>query len=264
MIDSHAHLTDKAFKNDDELLARAKSAGVKYILTLGYDTESSESCLPYARDNGGVFFAAGVHPSRCKEVDNGVIDRLSALTDDKKCVAVGEIGLDYHYAEYDEARQAEAFKKQIELAYEKGLPFIVHSREASKDVTDIIGDAAKRGLTKNGFLLHCYSESKECAEFYAACNGSFAFGGSSTYKNAKKDDIIRSIPLDRIFCETDCPYLTPEPLRGKRNEPANVAIVYEKVAGVYGITVEQLAERVRDNFFSLFKKADRTQTLFNL
>lgn len=261
MIDSHAHLTDKAFNGDVDLLKRASNAGLKHILTLGYNMPSSEDSMLFARENSGVFFAAGVHPSNCEQVDNGAISRLLELADDEKCVAIGEIGLDYHYANYDKEKQAQAFKSQIEVAYEKDLPFIVHSREASKDVTDIIRDAHKRGLTKRGFLLHCYSESKESAEFYAACNGYFAFGGSTTYKNAKKEDIIRSIPLDRLLCETDCPYLTPEPLRGKRNEPANVTLVYEKIADVCGLSVEKLAEITSDNFFELFKKADKNQTL---
>lgn len=261
MIDSHAHLTDKAFYGDEDLLKRARAAGLQYILTLGYDMSSSEQCLLFARENRGVFFAAGVHPSDCKRLDSGAISRLFEIVDDKKCVAVGEIGLDYHYAGYDKEMQAKAFKIQTEIAYDKGVPFVVHSREASKDVTDVIKDAHKRGLTKNGFLMHCYSESKESAEIYAACNGYFAFGGSTTYKNAKKEEIIRSIPLDRLLCETDCPYLTPEPFRGRRNEPAYVKLVYEKIAGVCGLSVERLVEITNDNFFGLFKKADKNQTL---
>ena len=255
MIDSHAHLTDKAFAGDDGVLSRAKAAGVKEVVTLGWNAESSEQAMRFAEKHEGVYFAAGVHPSDCEEFDNGVIDRLLKTFQSKKCIAVGEIGLDYHYLPYDEQKQKETFKKQIEIAYGAGLPFIVHSREASKDVTDIIRESAERGLTGRGFLMHCYSESKESAKEYLKRGAYFAFGGAVTFKNAKKEDVVRAIPLDRVLCETDCPYMAPVPMRGKVNEPAYVAFVYEKLAEIYGITVEKLAGITEENFHALF---DRT------
>ena len=255
MIDSHAHLTDKAFACDDGVLLRAKNAGVNTVVTLGWNVESSEQAMRFAEENEGVYFASGVHPSDCEEFDNGVIDRLLKTFQSKKCIAVGEIGLDYHYLPYDEQKQKDAFKKQIEIADGLNFPFIVHSREASKDVTDIIRESAEKGLIRRGFLMHCYSESKESAQEYLKRGAYFAFGGAVTFKNAKKDDIVRSIPPDRVLCETDCPYMAPVPMRGKVNEPAYDAFVYEKLAEIYGISVEKLAELTEENFHRLFERA---------
>lgn len=252
MIDSHAHLTDKAFASDPEVLSKAKAAGINTVVTLGWNIASSEECLDLAEKNDGVLFAAGVHPSDCKEFDNGVIARLFNTFKSEKCIALGEIGLDYHYETNDYDLQKEVFKKQIRSACDAELPFIVHSREASRDVTDIITESDKTGLIKKNFLMHCYSESKEAAAIYLKHGAYFAFGGAVTFKNAKKEDIIRSIPIDRVLCETDCPYMAPVPLRGTVNEPANVRYVYEKLADVYGVAIEKFVEIVRENFFNLF------------
>ena len=252
MIDSHAHLTDKAFVNDPDVLARAKVAGINTVVTLGWNIDSSEKCRELSERSEGVLFAGGVHPSDCKEFDNGVIARLFEIFKSEKCIALGEVGLDYHYDTNDFDLQKEVFKKQIEISCEAGLPFIVHSREASRDVVDIITESDKLGLIKKKFLMHCYSESKETAAIYLKHGAYFAFGGAVTFKNAKKEDIIRSIPIDRVLCETDCPYMAPVPLRGTVNEPANVRYVYEKLADVYGVATEKFVEIVRENFYNLF------------
>jgi len=255
MIDSHAHLTDKAFLNDEEVLNRAADVGVETILTLGWNIESSEQSRAFAEKNDGIFCACGVHPSDCEEFDDGVISRLLKCFESKKCIAVGEIGLDYHYGSINKEKQKEVFKKQIEIAASLGLPFIVHSRDASADVVSIIEEAAKAGLIKKGFLMHCYSESLESARIYLKYGAYFAFGGAITFKNAKKEEIIRSIPLNRILFETDCPYMAPVPLRGTVNEPANVKFVYEKAASIYGIDVNELERIVKNNFYELFDRA---------
>lgn len=252
MIDSHAHLTDKAFDGDAGVLARAKEAGVNTVVTLGWNIDSSEKSRDYAEKNEGVLCSCGVHPSDCKEFDNGVIARLFETFKSKKCIALGEIGLDYHYDTNDYDLQKQVFMRQIEIAHEAALPFIVHSRDASKDVTDIITESDKRGLLKKGFLMHCYSESKESAAVYLKHGAYFAFGGAITFRNAKKEDIIRSIPIERVLCETDCPYMAPVPLRGTVNEPKNVRFVYEKLADIYGVELGRFKEIVRGNFYRLF------------
>ena len=255
MIDSHAHLTDKAFVNDKDVINRAKSVGVKTIVTLGWNISSSEDCRAMAENTSDIYFASGVHPSDCEEFDNGVIARLFKSFESKKCIAEGEIGLDYHYGADKKELQKTVFKKQVEIAKDANLPFVIHSREASGDMVNIVTESDKAGLLQNGFLMHCYSESKECAEIYLKYGAYFAFGGAITFKNAKKEEIIKSIPIDRVLCETDCPYMAPVPLRGTVNEPANVRFVYEKLADIYGVAVEKLVDIVRENFHRLFKRA---------
>lgn len=253
MTDTHAHLTDKAFAGCGEsALLRAEKAGVKRVIVLGWNYASSVESMEFAEKHDGVYFAAGVHPSDCEELDNRLIDRLFDISKHPKCVAIGEIGLDYHYGKDNKELQKIAFERQIELSVKADLPFIVHSREASKDVTDIISSRQKS--LKRGFLMHCYSESKEAAAAYLKAGGYFAFGGAITFKNAKKEELIRSIPLGRVMCETDCPYMAPVPLRGTVNEPANVAIVYRKMAEIYGVLSDSFCKTAERNVRGLFAK----------
>lgn len=253
MIDTHAHLTDERYGGGKNELARAFSAGVKNVIVVGYDLSSSQKSLEFANENDGVFCAAGVHPSDCETLDNGAIAALIEIFKQKKCVAVGEIGIDKHYGAENVEAQKSAFEKQILLAEKARLPFIVHSREATKEVIDVL--KANKSHLSNGFLMHCYSESKESAKTYLDLGAYFAFGGVITFKNAKKDDIIRSLPADRIMFETDCPYMAPVPHRGETNEPAFVKYVYEKAAEILGVSVEKLSEIAANNAQSLFKKA---------
>ena len=255
MIDTHAHLTDDVFCGGEEEYVKALNAGVSTIFTIGYNLPSSVKAAEFACAHERAFFAAGVHPSDCESYDNGLIEALIPVLNNKKCVAVGEIGLDFHYGKEDEIKQLETFESQIMLADKLSLPFIVHSREASKTVCDIICSHARRGVIKNGFLMHCYSESREQAANYLDAGGYFAFGGAITFKNAKKEDIIRYIPRDRIMCETDCPYMAPVPHRGEKNQPAFVALVYEKIAEIYGTNVKDLEKQIAFNVAKLFKKA---------
>lgn len=253
MIDTHAHIVDSAFFDVEEVLSRAENCGVKNVFVIGSDLDSSLKAAAFAKTHNSCFFAAGVHPSDCETFDNRLIDGLLPLFVEEKCVAVGEIGVDFHYGADNREKQIEVFKKQIELANEFSLPFIVHSRDASAVVAQTITE--NKGLISNGFLMHCYSESKEQAKRYLDAGGYFAFGGAVTFKNAKKEDIIRYIPQDRVLCETDCPYMAPVPHRGERNEPAFVVEVYKKLAEIYGVDLQAFEERVNLNAATLFKKA---------
>lgn len=251
MTDTHAHLTDKAFLGIEEsVLLKANQAGVKRIIVPGWNILSSIDSIKFAEQHDNVFFAVGVHPSDCEELDNELIARLFEMTKHPKCVGIGEIGLDYHYGKDNVEAQKNAFKAQIELAIKADLPFIVHSREASKDVTDIISSYA--GDIKRGFLMHCYSESKEAAANYLKIGGYFAFGGAISFKNAKKEEIISSLPSGRVMCETDSPYMAPVPFRGSVNEPANVSIVYEKMAEIYNVPLSVFIKTVERNIRGLF------------
>lgn len=250
MIDTHAHLSDKVYDNVAVVIKRAKQDGVKKIITVGYDNFSSEKGQAISDEYSGIFFTAGIHPSECQRLDNGAIDRLLPLFSHKKCLAVGEIGLDYHYGKDCKDEQKELFISQLKLAKRVDLPVVIHSREATQDMLEIL--TANKDCLPNGFLMHCYSESAESAKEYLKLGAYFAFGGAITFKNAKKEDVIKSIPKDRILCETDCPYMSPVPYRGQVNEPNRVALVYQKLAKVYEEEIEEVILRVRANAVRFF------------
>ena len=258
MIDTHAHLTDSRYQNPLELIQRASQAGVNKIITVGYHLQSSVESARIAEQNENVFFTAGVHPSDCETLDNSVIAQLIPLLKREKCLAVGEIGLDYHYGKDNKEEQKIAFNKQLEIAGELNLSVVIHSREATQDMLSILSKHAPN--LKKGFLMHCYSESAESAREYLKLGAYFAFGGAITFKNAKKEDIIKSIPIDRVVCETDCPYMTPVPYRGQLNEPQRVREVYIKMAEVYGLPLEDFIKIVAKNasrFFCESKLGER-------
>lgn len=250
MIDTHAHLTDRAYQNEKLLIESAKEAGVNKIITVGCNEETSFKGKEIADKYDNVFFTVGVHPSDCESVDNALIDRLLPLFKHEKCLAVGEIGLDYHYGKDNKERQKQVFKMQIELAIKLNLPIIIHSREATKDMLEILTFYASQ--LKRGFLMHCYSESAESAKEYLKLGAYFAFGGAITFKNAKKEDIIKSIPIERVLCETDCPYMSPVPYRGQINEPKRVAIVYQAMADIYQLEANKFAKIVANNAVNFF------------
>ncbi|HBK02538.1 MAG TPA: hydrolase TatD [Clostridiales bacterium] len=250
IIDTHTHLSDPRYLNVAETLSAFKAFGGEFIIDVGFDKDSSLKAAELARSFNDVYFAAGYHPS--EEAKNNDYEVIDGLLSDEKCVAVGEIGLDYHYAGYDKARQRELFERQILLAHKNGLPFIVHSRDASADMLETLSDN-KKYLGK-GFLMHCYSESKEQAMRYLDLGAYFAFGGAITFKNAKKDEVIKALPIDRIMAETDCPYMAPEPFRGTLNEPKNVIYVYRKLSEILDFDIEELSDIIRDNVKRLFTK----------
>ena len=253
LIDSHAHLDDNKYGSYLELLDRFKKAGGKYLIDVGFDLTGSVAARERAASNEGVFFAAGIHPQEAdKEID---LEPITGLLADLRCVAVGEIGLDYHYEPYSSKRQIELFVRQIEIACAAQLPIIIHSRDASRDMLETL--KGNKSLLGNGFLMHCYSESLQQAKNYLDLGGYFAFGGAITFKNAKKDDIIRYIPKDRLLAETDCPYMTPVPHRGKANEPSFITYVYDKIAEIRGESRETTESIIEENFFTFFKRAKR-------
>lgn len=250
IIDTHTHLSDPRYSNVSETLSAFKAFGGEFIIDVGFDKDSSLKAAELAKDFSDVYFAAGFHPS--EEAKNNDYEAIEGLLDGEKCVAVGEIGLDYHYRGFDKTRQRELFERQILLAYKKDLPFIVHSRDASADMLETLSD--NKNYLGKGFLMHCYSESKEQAMRYLDLGAYFAFGGAITFKNAKKDDVVKALPVDRIMAETDCPYMTPEPFRGEINEPKNVIYVYRKLSEILDFDIEELSDIIRGNVKRLFYK----------
>ena len=197
-----------------------------------------------------MFFSAGVHPDEAKTLDNQSIDQLISLASHEKCLAVGEIGFDFYWNKSTEQEQIYAFEKQMEIADHLKRPFVVHSREASAKTVAFLKD--RKSLLKHGFLMHCFSESAETAKVYQDLGGYFSFGGVITFKNAKKDEIIKSISKDRLLTETDAPYLTPHPYRGQVNDSSKVVFVADKMAEILGFEKEQMQDIIRANAKALF------------
>lgn len=251
-IDTHCHLTDDRYKNIEEIISSFKLNKLSLAITVGYDYHSSIKGLEIAKKHKYVYCALGVHPHDCKTLNDKILDDFKKVANDEKVVAIGEIGLDYHYEGFNKDTQKSAFIKQLELAEELKLPVIIHSREATKDINDILQE--KKHLLNCGGIMHCYSESAELVKFYLDLGFHISFAGPITYKNARKTlDAVKKVPLDRILSETDSPYLTPEPLRGELNYPHHVAFIAKKISEELKISENMLCGIIKQNVQKLFK-----------
>ena len=250
MVDSHAHLTDRRIEElIFDIRAGYLASGVNVVVDVGCSIPSSQKALKNAESYNEVYFTAGCHPDDAGSVNTKTLDIIKQLSSHPKCIAVGEIGLDYHYLNFDREIQKSAFISQLDLAVEVQKPVVIHTRDACKDTLDILYKYAPK---LKGFIMHCFSESKETAKILLDLGAYFSFGGVITFKNAKKDEILRSIPLDRIMFETDCPYMAPVPFRGQMNKPEFVSKVYEKASEIYGVSLQELTLKIRSNFERLF------------
>ncbi len=255
-IDAHAHLNDKRLlDNLSEVRSSYLSCDVDLVINSGYDLQSSYVSKEVSEKFDEVYFTAGVHPDSCKTFNSGVYEEIKNLALHKKCVAIGETGVDLHFEPENEKIQLEVFDAQINIASELKLPVVVHSRDACKLTYDFIKE--RLHLLQNGFLLHCFSESAEVAKEYVKIGAYFSFGGVTTFKNAKKDQVIKNIPMDKILTETDCPYMAPVPYRGTLNEPKYVSIIAQKIAEFYSVSTKEFALQVKQNAKTLFKKLAR-------
>ena len=253
LIDTHTHLEDPVYADNISVIRQNYlNDGVSTIINVACSKVTTKQVYERAQQFDEVYFTVGCHPMDAEQVDDDFIKYIDEFSNGKKCLAVGEIGLDYYHKPFDRQVQINAFTRQIEYAIQKNLPIIVHTRNATKDTVDILKAYSKNLSGK--FLMHCYGESKEITKILLDIGGYFAFGGASTFKNYKKHDVIEYLPIDRIMCETDCPYLTPEPHRGKVNEPKNVKYVYEQLAKVKNIDLQTFANCVEQNFKRLFTK----------
>lgn len=250
LFDSHAHLDDEQFEEDREaVIERAVAGGVGYILNAGACMASSARAVQLAQSHAVIYAAVGIHPHSAAAMTDADAEQLLTWAKDPKVVAIGEIGLDYHYDFSPREVQRAVFTRQMELAKVADLPIIVHDREAHADVADLI---RRQGKGLRG-VLHCYSASLEMAREYVKQGFYISIAGPLTFKNAARlPDVVRKIPADRLLIETDCPYLAPHPLRGKRNEPAHVRYVAEKVAELRGISLDEVAALTTDNAKRLF------------
>jgi len=270
-IDVHAHINDSKLIDDvDNVIDRANKAGVKYIVNATCDVKSIKETLELVKKYENVYATLGIHPQAIFEYDDEIEELIYSNKNNQKVIGIGEIGLDYHdmetqiayikqdYPQYENIteeevknKQKEVFIKQIELASKMNLPIVVHSRDATADTLEII--KSKINLLKNKGLIHCFSGSVEVAKEYFKMGFYISVGGSITFKNARCiPDVIRECGIDNVMLETDCPYLSPEPYRGKINEPKNVVLVSDKIAEILDINYRQVEEKTTENAFALF------------
>ena len=254
LIDTHCHLNDeKLLCNADRIVASFKDDGLESAICVGYDMPSSECAVTLAEKFEEIYAAVGVHPHDADTLDDEACQRILELAKHKKVVAIGEIGLDYYYDLSEREVQKSAFAKQIELANQAELPIALHVRDAYEDTRKILFDM--KGYIKNGLLLHCYPGSSEYVKIFDKLDAYYAFGGAITFKNAKHNlESLAVVPKGRLLLETDCPYMTPVPFRGKTNEPKYVSLVAQKAAQVLGMSVEEIEEITTQNAKRLFTR----------
>ena len=247
----HAHLTDKQFEDDLEaVLNSAQETGVTKVVTAGHSLSASLQAVELSKKFDNVFATVGIHPENVEDFTEENLEKISKLTKEEKVVAVGEIGLDYHWTTDTKTLQKEAFIKQLELANRAGLPIVVHSRDAIGDTIEIL----KTYKVKKESLIHCYSGSVESAKILLDLGFSFSFGGVTTFKNAKTAvEVVKSLPIENILVETDCPYLAPVPFRGQRNEPKNIKYICDTIAKIKGLPFDVVAQKTTQNAKRLFK-----------
>lgn len=251
IFDTHAHYDDDAFDGDrDVLLSGMKEAGVEYIVNVGASMASSKRSVELAEKYPFVYAAVGVHPDEVGELDEEKLNRLREWSKHPKVKAIGEIGLDYYWDKEQHNLQKHWFMRQMELAHERQLPMIVHSREAAKDTLDMV--IAAKPLELQG-IIHCYSYSVEQAREYLNMGYYLGIGGVLTFKNAKKlKEVAEYAPLSQIVLETDCPYLAPVPYRGKRNDSSKIAYVAEELAALKQVSVEEVLRITNENGRKLY------------
>ncbi len=238
-FDTHTHLDDEKFAQDRDLVIKMiQDAGVSLAVNVGSDLASSKKSLALAENYDFIYAAVGVHPSEVGDMQDADLKTLAQMASHEKAVAIGEIGLDYHYDEPARDIQKIWFEKQLRLAQELSMPYIIHDRDAHQDTLDIL----KKVGYFNG-VMHCFSGSCEMAKAVLDMGLFISIAGQVTFKNAPKvQEVAKMVPIDRLFVETDSPYLTPEPYRGQRNHSANVRFTCEKIAELKGVSTEMLAK----------------------
>ncbi len=254
LIDSHCHLDFPELAADRAgVLQRAKANGVERMVTISTRVRRFDEIVAIAEENAEVWCSVGTHPHHAHEEPEVTTDDLIQLSAHPRCVAIGEVGLDYHY-EGDYAAQATGFRRHIAASRETGLPLVIHARDADEDVASILEEETGRGAFP--FVLHCFSSGIELARRGLALGGYVSFSGILTFKNsAVIQEVAGFAPADRILVETDAPYLAPVPHRGRPNEPSFVLHTAEKLAEVRGVSPDAIAATTTDNFYRLFSKA---------
>ena len=252
IFDTHAHYDDEAFDGDrEELLGSLQNQGIRAVTNVAASLKSCETTLALAENYDFIYGAIGVHPSETAELDENGMERLEHWCGCKKIRAVGEIGLDYYWEEPDHEIQKKWFVRQLDLARRSRLPVIIHSRDAARDTLDIM---KAEGAGEIGGVIHCFSYTKEMAREYLNMGFYLGIGGVLTFKNGRKlKEVAEYAPMDRIVLETDSPYLSPVPNRGKRNSSLNLPYVVSALAELKGITEEEVILRTTENARRLYR-----------
>ncbi len=253
-IDCHCHLDGETYGSVEGLIIRCEEAGVERIITVGFDVPSSLLAKEYAEKYGGVYFTAGFHPTELKKYKDGDLDIIAGLLAHPKCVALGEIGLDYHYEDTDKSLQKEIFLRQLEIADGMNMPVQIHSRDCAEDMLSLLSQ--NKALLKSGALMHCYSHSTELAPEFLKLGMCFSFGGASTRKGSKKAKrTIASLPEDSILTETDSPYMPPQSIYGTfPNTPLSIPEICASIAYIRGVNAENMSKICEENARRLFRK----------
>ncbi|NPC94934.1 TatD family hydrolase [Bacillus sp. WMMC1349] len=251
LFDTHAHLNAEQYHEDlKEVIARAREEKVEHIVVVGFDRPTINRAMELIEEYEFIYAAIGWHPVDAIDMTDEDLSWIKELSSHEKVVALGEMGLDYHWDKSPKDVQKEVFRKQIALAKEVNLPIVIHNRDATEDVITILRE---EGAEQVGGIMHCFTGSAEIARECIDMNFYISFGGPITFKNAKKPkEVAKQIPIDRVLIETDCPYLTPHPFRGKRNEPSYVKFVAEQIAELKGLTYEEVAAKTTENAKKLF------------
>ncbi len=255
-IDTHAHYDDEAFDSDrDEVILNAHISGTEFIVNNAQDYVTSLRCIELAEKFDFVYAAVGVHPHEAGKVKPAEIEKIESLAQHDKVVAIGEAGLDYHYNFSEPCEQKEIFRANIEISKKVGKPIVVHDREAHADVLEIMNSES---IAPGAAVIHCFSGSAEMAKLVASKGWYFSIGGAATFKNARKIvEALGVIPNELLMLETDCPYMTPEPFRGKRNDSSYIEYTARRIAEIKNISYEELCSITNDNarrFFGIVTK----------
>ena len=258
IFETHAHYDDDAFDEDrDKLLNEVNSEGVEYIVNVGASIESTKSSIALSEKYPFVYAAAGVHPNETGELTDKDMQWLKEQFENKNVIAVGEIGLDYYWDEPDRSIQKKWFESQLLIALEVNKPIIIHSRDAASDTYEILSEYTKKYNEKSKDLspgvIHCYSYGSQMALDYVNMGFYIGVGGVVTFKNSKKlKEVVEAVPIERIVLETDSPYLTPEPHRGKQNNPYNIYYVAKRIAEIKNIELEEVLRQTTANAREIF------------
>ncbi|PPA68519.1 TatD family hydrolase [Jeotgalibacillus proteolyticus] len=251
LFDTHVHLNADQFEEDvEEVIGRAKEAGVEWMTVVGFDTPTINKAIELAEKYNFIYAAVGWHPVDAIDLTDKELAWIEELAQHPKVVAIGETGLDYYWDKSPKEIQQEVFKKQIALAKRVKLPIVIHNRDATQDVVDILRE---ENAAEVGGIMHCYSGSVEIAKQCIEMNFMISLGGPVTFKNAKKPkEVAAEIPLEHLLIETDAPFLAPHPYRGKRNEPAYVKLVAEQIAELKEISYEKVGNQTTENAKRIF------------
>ncbi|PAV28551.1 hydrolase TatD [Virgibacillus profundi] len=251
LFDTHVHLNADQFMEDrEETIQRAFDAGVNYMVVVGFDRKTIPLAIEIAEQNETIYAAVGWHPVDSIDMTDEDLAWIEELSSHPKVVAIGEMGLDYHWDKSPKEIQKEVFRKQIQLAKKVKMPIIIHNREATEDIIEILQEEDAQAV---GGIMHCYNDSVDYVQACLDMNFYISLGGPVTFKNAKEPkEVAAQVPLDRLLVETDAPFLAPHPNRGKRNEPAYVKLVAEKIAELREMPLEEISKTTTKNACKLF------------